>query len=81
MRRPSPAARSPLVAPVAALLLAALAPGAAHALVHDRMPGDDAGGAATLPDLPGIGEDGRAPLHGADPDAVPAPAVAAADAA
>ena len=78
MHRFPPSSRPARLAPAVALsLLATLAPGIGHALVHDRMPGDDAGGATTLPAAPGIGEDGRAPVYGADPDAAPAvPAVA-----
>ena len=58
--------------PLAALLLLALAPGAVPALVHDRLPGDDAGGALSLPAPSAIGEDGGAPVHGETLPAAPA---------
>ena len=62
--------RGPSV-PAAALALAllSLGPGAAAALVHDRLPGDDLGGATTLPVASPIGEDADGPSRDAAPAA------------
>ena len=67
---------SPRPLALAALLLVAIAPGAVPALVHDRLPGDDAGGALSLPAPAAIGEDDGTPVHGEAPPAGDADAVA-----
>ena len=64
----------------ATLSLGALLTGPAAALVHDRLPGDDAGGAASLPAAPAIGEDGAAPVYGGDPAPAPGAPLAPAPA-
>ena len=64
----------------ATLLLGALSTGPAVALVHDRLPGDDAGGAASLPAASAIGEDGVASVHGGDPAPAPGAPLAPAPA-
>ena len=56
--------RVPRPAAALVLTLAVLAPGLAVALVHERLPGDDAGGAGSLPVPAVIGEDGRVPVRG-----------------
>ena len=67
----APSAPTPTLA--LALALLALGPGAAGALVHDRLPGDDLGGATSLPVAVPIGEDAGGPVRDAAPAAAPAP--------